>query len=378
MIKKLDFMKLNLLKERKKSDSTQSKKKHFKLIALLFFLSALFFVGAQLIPLQTGRPLLKQMITSSRIMARAIAAIRNCQRSQGLRLNKEQDPNLTGLIGQRMSSITTSLGSLEAKRTTTNPNFAALMVFLLKKAGVMKGDTIAVGASSSFPALIVAVLSAAKTMELHPLLISSLGASQWGANCPHFHWLKIEDCLLSQGIFQVKPIAVSLGGEGDCGQDMDPAGRLFLLKEIKKRGYFFLSEPDLRKNVSLRMALYKREAGQSKIKAFINIGGSWANLGLDPSVLKLKPGLIREVSLPPTKKRGVVFEMVAARIPVIHLLFIKGLSQRYGLPWDPVPLPSPGEGRIYQMVKERQPVFLWLACLYLISILVVFSFKKYI
>ncbi|MFQ5721628.1 MAG: poly-gamma-glutamate system protein [Candidatus Aminicenantales bacterium] len=349
-----------------------------KLAAVLFFLSALFFIGAQLIPLQRSRPLLHRMVNSSRIMAKAMAALRNCQRRQGISLNREQDPNLTGLIGQRMSSITTSLGSLEAKRTTTNPNFAALVVLLLKKAGVRDGDTIAVGASSSFPALIVAVLSAAKAMGLHPFLISSLGASQWGANRPEFNWLKMEECLLGQGIFKVKPIAVSLGGEGDCGQDMEPTGRLFLLKEIKQSGYFFLSQPDLEDNVGLRMALYRREAGQNKIKAFINIGGGWANLGLDPSVLKLKPGLVKKASLPPPQKRGVIFEMVASGIPVIHLLFIKGLSLGYGLPWDPVPLPRPGEGRIYRTAREREPAFIWLASLYLISILVVVAVKKFI
>ncbi len=369
-------MKVSPPKERKKPDSKVGNKDHFRLMTLLFFLSALFFVLAKVVPFHTSQALIHQMVTSSKIMAKAMAVVRNCQKNQGILMNKEQDPNLTGLIGQRMSSITTSLGSLEAKRTTTNPNFAALVVLLLKKAGVREGDTIAVGSSSSFPALIVALLSAAKVMELHPLIISSLGASQWGANRPHFHWLKMEECLLSEGIFKVKPIAVSLGGEGDCGQDMDPTGRSLLLEGIKQSGYLFLSEPDLERNVSLRMALYKKQAGKNEIKAFINIGGSWVNLGLDSHILKLKPGLVKISCFPPSKQRGMIYEMAANKVPVIHLLFIKGLSQGYGLPWDPVPLPRPGEGRIYQILRQRQPAFLWLASLYLISILVVAAIKN--
>jgi len=191
--------------KRKGLSSKANNKDNFKLIAILFFLSALFFVLAKVVPFHVSQALNHQMVSSSRIMVRAMAAIKNCQREQGILLDKKQDPNLTGLIGQKMSSITTSLGSLEAKRTTTNPNFAALVVLLLKKAGVREGDTIAVGSSSSFPALIVALLSAAKVMDLHPLIISSLGASQWGANRPRFHWLRMEECLLSKGIFKVKP-----------------------------------------------------------------------------------------------------------------------------------------------------------------------------
>ncbi|MCK4762169.1 MAG: hypothetical protein KAW12_08230 [Candidatus Aminicenantes bacterium] len=56
-------------------------------------------------------------------------------------------------------------------------------------------------------------------------------------------------------------------------------------------------------------------------------------------MLKVKPGLNRELPLPLEKERGVLFEMANRDVPCIHLLFIKGLVRQYGLPWDPVPLP---------------------------------------
>jgi hypothetical protein len=34
--------------------------------------------------------------------------------------------------------------------------------------------------------------------------------------------------------------------------------------------------------------------------------------------------------------------MAAQNRPCIHLLFVKGLALKYGLPWDPIPLPTPG------------------------------------
>jgi hypothetical protein len=46
--------------------------------------------------------------------------------------------------------------------------------------------------------------------------------------------------------------------------------------------------------------------------------------------------------LPLEEERGMLFEMAAHKIPVIHLLFVKGLVEQAGLPWDPIPLPEPG------------------------------------
>ena len=345
-------------------------------ILVLFALSILFFVLAKSFPSREGDKLKGEMIRASEIMAEAVDVIRECRREKGSILDKNIDLNQTGLIGLEFSRITTSIGSLEAKRTTTNPNFAALIVFLLKEAKIERGDTIAAGASSSFPALIVAVLSAAKAMNLKPIVINSLGASQWGANNPDFHWLDMQNCLLNAGIFDAKPIGLSLGGARDDGADMSPEGRSLLINEIRESGNFFLREPDLKRNVEARMRLYEEKAGEGKIKAFINIGGSWANMGEDSEILKLRPGLVKIRQFPPSEKRGVLFTMAALKIPVIHLLYIKGLVDRYGLSWDPVPLPQPGKGKIFQLVGKRQTSFLFLAAAYFLLVTIVLVFRN--
>ena len=79
---------------------------------------------------------------------------------------------------------------------------------------------------------------------------------------------------------------------------------------------------------------------------FVNIGGSFADMGTDGEVLKLRPGFnpAGEIFVPPPDRRGVVQEMARRGIPVIHLLFVQGLAERYGLPWDPVPLPGAEDG----------------------------------
>lgn len=351
-------------------------RKNIRTILTLFFLSILFLSLTKLIPLQESSPLKKEMVRASQIMVQAMNTIKECRENQGIPLQPQKDLNKTGIIGWKNSSITTSIGHLEAKRTTTNPNFAGLTVYLLQKAGVKEGDTIAVGASSSFPALIVATLAAAEEMGVGALLVCSLGASQWGANIPQFHWLRMNQCLLNKGIIKTKPVAVSLGGDTDTGKDMEPPGRTLLLKDIKESGLPFLYVPDLEENVKKRMNSYKKNAGCKKIKAFINIGGCWANLGTDSRILRLKPGLVKISDIPPPERRGMVYEMASQNIPVVHFLYIRGLIQRYGLPWDPVPLPSPGEGKIYGLVTQKKNTFYVFSFLYLASIILILAFRK--
>jgi poly-gamma-glutamate system protein len=350
--------------------------KNQRTILILFLLSVLFFLLVRFIPSREGDTVQEEMIRASKIMSQAMDILRECRKEKGLFFDKRNDPNQTGLIGQEFSPITTSIGSLEAKRTTTNPDFAALIVLLLKEAGVKEGDTIALGASGSFPALIVSVLSAARVMDLRTLMICSLGASQWGANNPDFHWLYMQSCLFKAGIFDAQPIALSIGGEKDIGEGMASEGLFLLKKEIEDSGITFIYEPDLKRNVELKMRLYKERAGESKIKAFINIGGSWSNMGEDPDILRLKPGIAKINHIPPVEKRGIIYEMAARRIPVIHLLYMKGVAERYGLRWDPVPLPGPGESKIYQLAREREPSFILLAALYFILIIVILIFRN--
>jgi hypothetical protein len=50
--------------------------------------------------------------------------------------------------------------------------------------------------------------------------------------------------------------------------------------------------------------------------------------------------------------------MSESGIPVIHLLYVKGLAQQYGLPWDPIPLPAAGASR-----NEMPGKGFWLVCL---------------
>jgi len=342
------------------------KRRRMGTVYLLGSLGLAFLCLAQVVPRMETDGLRREMRQASRIMIRALEKIRECRESRGILLDPVSDVNRTGLVGVEHSCITTSLGHLPAKRTSTSPEFAALVVFLLHKAGVESGDAVAVGASGSFPALIVAVLSAARAMGVHPLLLPSLGASQWGANHPRFHWLVIQECLRENGVFPLLPVAVSMGGENDRGEDMEEGGRILLLRAMEESRLPVIQENVLSANVQERMFHYLRAAGSRNIKAFVNIGGSWANLGTDPLVLHLRPGLVRVSRIPPRERRGVVYEMASRGIPVIHLLHVRGLVRRHGLAWDPVPLPRPGESVLFRTVLEDRGSFFLFGLSYLV------------
>ena len=184
--------------------------RHQRFILVLFFVSLIFFIFAKIFPFVDKTQQKAKMIEASEIMKKAMSTLSTCQEEKNQFIDKKFDINGTGLIGVENSLITTTLGSLEAKRTTTNPNIGALIVHLLYEAGVREGDAVAVGASGSFPALIIAVMSAAKAMGINPIIICSLSASQWGANRPNFHILSMLECLSFSGVFSFLPAALSL------------------------------------------------------------------------------------------------------------------------------------------------------------------------
>jgi poly-gamma-glutamate system protein len=272
-------------------------------------------------------------------MEQSLTIIKNyCVQNQ-INTNNPEDFRHTGMIGPEWSELTTTVGDPEAKRTTINPNFAALIVHLLNEAGVKKGDTIAISSSASFPALLIASLSAAKALDLQPLVMISLGSSSFGASNPKFTLWDMYRLLLNNHIIDFQPVAVSFGGEDDTGSEFDPDLSNRLRKSIQEAGIPMISESDLQKNRLIRENLFFG-GNPHRIKAFINTGGSYANMGSSQSVLNIKPGLVRKAVIPVPAKQGLIHAMLQKRVPVIHLLFIKGLTRKYNLPWDPASEPE--------------------------------------
>ena len=365
----------NLLKNRTHLLTNKNKRLH-QVIIIAGLVSLLFYIGLRVfLKNEFFVGFSQAQIRAAEIMNSAILVIREHNFKSNIKIDKLNDPNNTGLIGSEFSKITTTLGHLEAKRTTTNPNFAGLIVHLLNEAGVTAGDTVAIGCSASFPALMIASLAAAKAINIYPAIIISLGASSHGANNPDFNLLHIYQLLIKENVFNIQPAAISLGGEKDIGEDFEIDIKQQLIQQIQESNLQFIYEKDIQKSVTKRMNIYKKNSANQRISAFINCGGGQANMGTSGLVLKIRPGLNKDIVVIPNKnERGVIFEMASLGIPVIHLLYIKGLVLKYGLPWDPIPLPEPGQSKLLPSHSNNNLMFWFISILYFIVLVLLIAF----
>jgi len=168
--------------------------------------------------------------------------------------------------------------------------------------------------------------------------------------------------LRQAGFDQHRLLAVSWGGEDDSGSEYPEDLKIKLRQEAQILGLTFLQPAGLKTMVETHFRLFKEAAGGQPIRAFINIGGSLVNLGRDSSILELRPGLTRVKKIPPADRCGLIHRMASEGVPIIHLLNIKGLAARYNLPWDPQPLPQPGENlRLKAEDAARQKTWLLVA-----------------
>ncbi|MBI1871041.1 MAG: poly-gamma-glutamate system protein [Chlamydiae bacterium] len=312
-----------------------------------------------------------EKLKAARLNLVAQNAIKTRAVEKGLVIDAVNDPNLTGLIGQEYTDITTDRGVLKAKLTATNPNFAAVVVDMLKQAGLNKGDVVAVGFTGSMPAMNVAVLAALEALDLKPMMIASVGASTWGATNPDFNWLDIESYLFEKKIFHFQSIAASIGGGRDEGRGLSSLARQLIEDSIRRSGVILIHENSLEESIQKRLELYDHYAKTRSIKAYINVGGGLASLGAAINGRLIPPGLSKNLAMKNLPVKGVVVEMAERGIPVIHLLNIERLARAYGLPIAPQPLPEIGEGRVF--FEERHHVMIAVLCtLILIGSITVF------
>ena len=94
--------------------------------------------------METGRtpdadPLHARKVQAAEQMEAAARVVAAERLRRGIPIDPDTDPNRTGLIGPEYTPITTTLGHLGAKRTSTNPNMAGLIVHLLGQAGASRG-----------------------------------------------------------------------------------------------------------------------------------------------------------------------------------------------------------------------------------------------
>ena len=219
---------------------------------------------------------------------------------------KSEDIYESGVLGVESSSITTIFDSEDKKMKNskiacTHPNFAALVVEMFQEAQLTKNDKIAISMTGSLPGANIAVLSACKSMDLNPVIISSVGSSAWGANEEDFSWLDIEKILYENEIFDMLSVASSIGGENDLGDNLSDKGIEAIENIIASKNVEFINNKNLMESVSKKIEIYNSK--DSNYKAFVNIGGGSASLGYGLGKDSIKVGVIY-----PIEKKQIYYD----------------------------------------------------------------------
>jgi poly-gamma-glutamate system protein len=289
----------------------------------------------------------QEKVKAAQLMADSIKTIKKYRVEKIGPVDIEIDPTESGIIGTLITPITSNSGVREAKIATVNPNWAAVMIDILRKAGIEKGDTVAAGFSGSFPALNIAVLSAAQVMNLKVISITSAAASTWGANIPDLSWLDMERILNDSKLITNRSVAASLGGSQDRATGMSKEGKELLRKIIERNGAELIFAKDEKTNLDTRMAIYNEKSGDAPIKAFINVGGGTVSVGTRIGKQLFSPGLNKRVDLEALEIDSVMTRFAKDDIPIIHMTKIRALAEKYGIPYTFTTIPRPGEGALF-------------------------------
>ncbi len=322
-------------------------------VTLVLLAAFAYYLQAFLVKAPQLNPWYQVKIEAARLMEVAIRTVQEeCARRE-IPLESRYDPNRTYLIGPPSTEIVTDQGTLDAKLIVTNPSFAAVVVDLLRRAGVQRGDKVAVALTGSIPGANIAALAACEALGVRPMIISSVGSSSFGATRPEFTWLDIETLLYRKGLFSARSIAASAGGNKDRADNVSAEGKRLITAAIERNSVMKIEEPTVGQSISRRMALLEEHAAGRSIKAYINVGGGVASIGPGVNRKLLPSGLSMELDPERFTARSVVAEMAVRRIPIIHILDVRKIARSYGLSTYPVPQPVVGSEPVFYEERYR-------------------------
>jgi len=251
----------------------------------------------------------------------------------------------TTIVGLEYSPLTTTLGNYAIKKSSENPEIAALMVRLLKDAGASADTAIAINASGSFPGFLLAALSACSVLGIQAHVIASVGASTFGANIPGN---TIADMLLKDSVRALgfTLLAVTPGGSGDSGAELDADELERIAQLLEQQGIPFIRPENLAAAIDIRESLF---AGTDSA-LLINIGGNHAATGNDAD-LALLSGLLKPEPDKTFAEAGLVQRFLSQGKPVIQILNVNRLYKSYGLVFDQNGKLVSGGGRLYRQSR---------------------------
>ena len=274
-----------------------------------------------------------------------------------------RDPFDTRLVflNTETSPLLTDIGKYEAKSTVLKPNFSALIIDHFSRAGLSKGDTVAISMTGSMPGANIAVLMACEAMELEYVSISSLGASSWGATDMNLSWPKMEKILFDNQIIEKVSDKFTYGGGADYLKKGTRYRKIYGgdFKRIRIDSLMVSLYPDksmddlfilhglskdkvlndstgmiLKTSINQRISFYEKSCSDGTLScfdAYVNVGGGVASFGYKgKNKLKDNYGYVqvKDVldALPSFAKRNsVMVKFAESNIPLINITEIEKL-----------------------------------------------------
>jgi poly-gamma-glutamate system protein len=340
------------------------------LVALLLFATALFLFIQRFCITSVERFDRSSMQSAVGLTTRWFQIIDREKKERGIHPSDGVHGVYQGLLGDEYSELTTTLGSVEAKSTAANPEFSALIVRMLHDAGLDSTCTVGVMLSGSFPSLSIAVLAACQTVGVKVVMVSSLGASSFGANQPGATWIDQEGWLREKGGLRYSSAFVTFGAEGDTGGGLSDEGIAELRQAVERNHAKLVVPVSLHDAIAGRIDLFE----ENRIKLLLNIGGSQPAMGACVHSTTIPNGFHRTLRSCPDSDRGVLVRMAEAGVPVIHLLNIRDLALKNGI--SLIPSSDIRESILYK--SENVSVLLVILAILSISVGIFFlSVPKY-
>jgi len=296
--------------------------------------------------------------------------------ARGIEIDPINDPFHSGLIGQRLPSITTDRGLLSEKQAAINPNIAAIFVEELSR--VKKGDKIAVGITGSNPAVNLALYAAISVLELDPQIIVSLSSASYGANREEMTWLDMERILKDNGLLKFSSKYASIGGSEDRGIGLSDFGLQSLREAMSRNGVPLLLGSSLNDNIDLHMKAYEELLGDTnRYSLFVNIGAGLANVGSEPNARLIPEGLNTKLAERDFEIEGVMMKMAKQNVPVLHIRRILRWADKYNLHLTMERKPVPGEGSVFSSTILNVTVASICLALLILAIILVIIFDRH-
>ena len=253
--------------------------------------------------------------TESRLYRKILSALWDAVGSDA-----ENDPYRSGFIGVEFSEITTTMGSLPAKQCSTDPLWAVQFLRWFGELGLQRGDRVLVSASSSFPAMVYSCLSACEELGLDITFMLSLGSSSWGANREGLNLCEMLKILRRGGFLKTRPC--TLGGTNENADGMDSSAKTTLQGTV--------SDDEMVKGLTLDELVALKSEYIAGCKLVVNIGGNASSMGTDSMSLNLPAGIVRP-SDSLDGGNGLAGNALRAGVPVLHVLNLRGLSEKCGI-----------------------------------------------